>query len=678
MTQPTEKRKAQAFTSRTPTLSPSSKLANRAMSGARGRRAPHPLQKELNIVPRADYADLRPRPPARWELPAGDPAAERARAGLVHLVHPPSRRRAASSPGGGGAAGGGAARRTGRRRGGRRRGSSGGAEAGARRATARLAGRGPAGALRAAARLVGRGGSAAGGGAARRAGRKRGGRRRGSSGGRRRVRGGRRRGSPDGAWRGRGGRRRGSSGGAEARRAAAWPAGRGRRGRGGRRRGWPDVDGTGGGAASGGAARRTGPAGRGGRRRGSPHGARRGAASGGAARRTGTGGGAASGGAARRTGPGGGAAGDGAARRTGPGGGAAGGGAAHRTGRRLGGQRRGAGSPDGDWRGGGPPGGARRAAYCAARRGAALHAALTALWSRGERLDGSTDEHGYTVFHYAGAGLETTVPLEEVLAACPDPAAALAVPDPLGAPLRTPAPPRADGHPGQDLEENCCLHVGRLGAGEGPALLSALLRRCPRRTGGPPRAGPRGFFPAFGFGAGGAGPLAGPSSSSVNWTPPAAPRPATPRPPPRPALSRRRLQIHAAVAAGRRVGVLLAAMLAAPQARAALALQDRAGSTPLHTACRLGRVEVARALLEAGAPAGPDAPRDRQGLLPGEAGPERARRLVRLWLAGARGADLGAAELEGPRVHRVSALRPPSRTGLASDSCPSDDPDILS
>eukprot|EP00741_Cyanophora_paradoxa_P015854 tig00020908_g15305.t1 len=385
-------------------------------------------------------------------------------------------------------------------------------------------------------------------------------------------------------------------------------------------------------------------------------------------------------------------------------------------------------------------------------RRAALNAALTALWSRGERVDGSTDEHGYTVFHYVAA-LKAEVPLKEILAACPDPAAALAVPDPLGRtplalacrrgrhgaaaafltlsnplaqaraagspePLELPGPAHLTPPGSQDLEGNCCLHVGRFGFGSnkgGFPLVSAILRRCPaaarlRNADGetplhrlaarrpwrqappdpapgashgegraipapaPPRAGAAGgmFAPS-------SGPLFGPPE--LDWD----------------AMGRAardlvaasdlaaqdaagRTPIHAAVAAGRRVGVLLAAMLAAPQARAALALQDRAGSTPLHTACR--------------------------GLLPGEAGPERSRRLVRRWLAGdlERGKFKGAA---GPRPQprprprswsdaaeteaepedgapypepRVGALQQGAGArseAVASDSCPSDDPDLL-
>eukprot|EP00741_Cyanophora_paradoxa_P020149 tig00000219_g19450.t1 len=66
-----------------------------------------------------------------------------------------------------------------------------------------------------------------------------------------------------------------------------------------------------------------------------------------------------------------------------------------------------------------------------------------------------------------------------------------------------------------------------------------------------------------------------------------------------------RTPIHVAVAAASGpVEPLLAAMLAAPRARAALALRDRGGSTPLDLARRLarGRESVVRALREAGAP----------------------------------------------------------------------------
>eukprot|EP00741_Cyanophora_paradoxa_P021681 tig00000241_g20927.t1 len=313
-----------------------------------------------------------------------------------------------------------------------------------------------------------------------------------------------------------------------------------------------------------------------------------------------------------------------------------------------------------------------------------------------------------------GNGKDPAGHLSELLAACPEPALALAVPDPLG---RTPlflacrrgcfaaaaavlpfSDPLA-----QDLEGNSCLHAGRFGAAGGFALVSDILRRCPaaallRNAEGetplhrlasrrPWRTAPAPPAPQG---------VLGESSDSDGPRPAPALAP-TPAPRPEPTVecgemgraargllaaselaaqdAAGRTPIHAAVAAGRRVGVLLAAMLAAPQARAALALQDRTGST---LSTPLGARGAGAGAAGGGGPRGPGAPRDRHGCLPGEVGPERARRLVRRWLEGERAPEGGRARRHPiPRLYGSAQFPDPKPAEVASDSCPSDDAELL-
>eukprot|EP00741_Cyanophora_paradoxa_P013094 tig00020675_g12647.t1 len=284
-----------------------------------------------------------------------------------------------------------------------------------------------------------------------------------------------------------------------------------------------------------------------------------------------------------------------------------------------------------------------------------LGLALDGLRSRGVKLDGTPDEHGCTVFHYA-AVQNAALTIEDILGACKDPRAALSVTDPLG---RTPlalacwkgnfaaaaallplSDPRA-----QDFDGNCCLHLTGFGADGGADFVIKVLHRCPKLA---RMQNLEGETPLHRFAeqqpwlsTSTSCPPAGNSDTFVGWKKymytgaiERAAHVLTSASDVAVLDASGRNPIHVAVAAFDNVSVLLSAMLAAPQACAALAQQDRTGSTPLHIACRLGRVEVARALLAAGAPAGQDAPRDRQGLLPGEVGPERARRLVHRWLEG--------------------------------------------